>query len=72
MQSDMYTSVHIFFFCAAKREKERAGFGACARVQWQKKGRGALKQISERVCRVQTVMFGKNVHTATTQRVKEV
>lgn len=46
-------SAHIFV------TEERADFGACARVQRHKKGGKALKQISERVCRVQTLVFGK-------------
>lgn len=59
-------------FCE-RREKERADLGVCvcARVQRQKR-RGVLQQISERVCKIQTVMFGKNVHTATPQHGKGV
>lgn len=72
MQSDLYTSVHIFFFVRKERKRESWLRCMCTCTVAKKKGRGALKQISERVCRVQTVMFGKNVHTATTQRVKEV
>lgn len=49
----------------------RLYLGACARVQRQKR-RGVLKQISERVCKIQTVMFGKNVHIEMTQRVTGV